>query len=85
MSDSHTHTITTTGKRLPTMLRNDLILHLSQHDNDTVTVDVNGVLVDVDTVTTDRGSIVIVLDPEDMQNALSSVAKAGTNTAAESH
>ena len=67
------------------MLRNDLILHLSQHDNDTVTVDVNGVLVDVDTVTTDRGSIVIVLDPEDMQNALSSVAKAGTNTAAESH
>jgi hypothetical protein len=65
------------------MLRNDLILHLSQHDNDTVTVDVNGVLVDVDTVTTDRGSIVIVLDPEDMQSVLRSVAASGTDTASE--
>jgi hypothetical protein len=48
------------------MLRNDLITMLSQHDNDHVTVDVGGILVDVDSVSTDRGSIVLKLDPEEL-------------------
>ena len=56
------------------MLRNDLITNLSQHDNDAVTVNVNGILIDVDTVTTARDSIVLVLDPEDLQSVLSKVA-----------
>ena len=56
------------------MLRNDLITNLSQHDNDTVTVNVNGILIDVDTVTNARDSIVLVLDPEDLRSVLSKVA-----------
>jgi hypothetical protein len=46
------------------MLRNDLITLLAQHDNDTVTVNVNGRLIDVQTVTTENGSIVIILDAD---------------------
>ena len=44
-----------------TMLRNDLITLLSQHDNDTVTVNVNGTLVDIAAVTNADGCIVIIL------------------------
>jgi hypothetical protein len=46
------------------MLRNDLITLLAQHDNDPVTVAVNGHAIDVENVTEHNGSIVIVLDPE---------------------
>jgi hypothetical protein len=57
------------------MLRNDLIIMLSEYNNDTVTVNVNGILIDVDSVTTDRDSIVLVLDPEDLQSVLAKVAE----------
>jgi hypothetical protein len=53
------------------MLRNDLIVKLSEKDNDSVAVTINGVLVDVESVATDRGCIVLVLDPDELQAALS--------------
>jgi len=53
------------------MLRNDLIVQLSHYDNDPVTADIGGVLVDVEAVTTARDSIVLVLQPEDLQSVLS--------------
>ena len=56
------------------MLRNDLITLLSQSDNNTVTADVNGILIDVDAVTVDRGSIVIVLNVEDLSETLWKIA-----------
>lgn len=56
------------------MLRNDLINLLGERDNDTVTVDIGGILVDVDSVATDRGNIVLVLDPEDLRGTLEQVA-----------
>jgi hypothetical protein len=56
------------------MLRNDLIVSLSEKDNDAVTVNVNGILIDVDSVSYDRESIVLVLDPEDLRSTLTQVA-----------
>lgn len=56
------------------MLRNDLISLLGEKDNDAVTVDVNGILIDVTAVRTGRGSIMLVLDPEDLHDVLSTVA-----------
>ena len=57
------------------MQRNDLINQLAtDKDNDSVTVDVNGVLIDVDAVTTSRGSIVVLLNPEDIGETLRKVA-----------
>lgn len=50
------------------MLRNDLINYLAQLDNDTVTVNVDGNLIDVDSVAYDRGNIVLILDPEGLQS-----------------
>jgi len=54
------------------MLRNDLVTYLGEQSNDTVTVDINGILIDVDSVTlaTDRGSIVLALDPDDLRSSL---------------
>ena len=52
------------------MLRNDLITLLGQYDNDPVTVDVHGHAVDVTNVREQRGSIVIVLDPEGARAAV---------------
>lgn len=52
------------------MLRNELIVLLSQHDNDAVTVNVDGVLIDVEAVTVDRGSIVLELDQEDVHSVV---------------
>ena len=46
------------------MLRNDLITHLSRHDNDPVAVNVNGVLIDVDAVATEQGHLILVLNPD---------------------
>ncbi|WIM97718.1 hypothetical protein ACTOB_001266 [Actinoplanes oblitus] len=43
---------------------------MSTFDNDTVTVDVNGILVDVTGATSDRGSIVVKLDPEELTSAI---------------
>ena len=56
------------------MLRNHLITLLSQSDNNTVTADVNGILIDVDAVTADRGAIVIVLNTEDLSETLREIA-----------
>ena len=56
------------------MLRNDLITLLGEQDNDPVTVDVGGILVDVAAVTADRGSVVIVCDPEDLRATLDQLA-----------
>ncbi|WP_161952674.1 hypothetical protein [Actinoplanes sp. TFC3] len=52
------------------MLRNDLITLLAQHDNDTVTVTVNGHAVDVDTVAVQDESITIVLDADGLRKAV---------------
>lgn len=52
------------------MLRNYLIALLAEKDNDTVTVNVSGILVDIDGVTVDRGCIVLDLNPEDVQNVV---------------
>jgi hypothetical protein len=65
------------------MLRNYLITNLSQHDNDTVTVSVNGILIDVDSVTSDRGGIVLILDPRDEQSVLRQVAENGNGETAD--
>lgn len=60
------------------MLRDDLINLLAQHDNDTVTVKVNGYLVDVVSVAMEKGSIAIVLDLEVLPKGLSDNAPAHT-------
>lgn len=52
------------------MLRNDLVNLLAERDNDTVTVDVNGLPVDIEAVTTAGGTIVLRLDPEGLGHAL---------------
>lgn len=52
------------------MLRNHLIALLAEKDNDTVTVNVGGILIDIDGVTDDRGCIVLNLDSDDVQNVL---------------
>jgi hypothetical protein len=52
------------------MLRNDLITLLSQYANDPVTVDVNGIFIDVEAVTSERGHVVLVLNPEDAHGTL---------------
>jgi hypothetical protein len=54
--------------------RNDLITHLSRTDNDTVLVDVNGVLIDVEDVKAERDSVVIVLNQEDLLETLAKIA-----------
>lgn len=56
------------------MLRNDLISLLAEKDNDTTTVSVNGILIDIEAVSTERGAIVLILDPEDLQCTLDQVA-----------
>jgi hypothetical protein len=56
------------------MLRNDLITQLSRQDNDPVSVDVNGILIDVERVTVARDDIVIVLNPEDLSDTLRKLA-----------
>lgn len=56
------------------MLRNDLINLLAERDNDAVTVDVGGILIDIDAVSYDRGNIVLVLDPEELQGTLEQTA-----------
>jgi hypothetical protein len=58
----------------PAMLRNDLITQLSRQDNDPVSVDVNGILIDVERVTVARDDIVIVLNPEDLFDTLQKLA-----------
>ncbi len=63
------------------MLRNALMVQLSEHDNDNVTVDVDGY--EVDTVTVQRssehGGIIIVLDPGELEKALGRVPRDRTN------
>ena len=54
------------------MLRNDLITLLAENDNNAVAVDVNGALVDVESVTAREGGMVFVLDPQDLEKALTS-------------
>jgi hypothetical protein len=52
------------------VLRNDLIIHLAQRDNDPVSVSLNGFLVDVDSVAYTRGQIALKLDPDEMRAVL---------------
>jgi hypothetical protein len=54
--------------------RNDLITHLSRTDNDSVVVDVNGVLIDVEGVKAERDSVVIVLNQDDLLETLAKIA-----------
>ena len=56
------------------MLRNDFITLLSRPDDDSVVVEVNGILIDVEAVTTDRGMVVVVLNHEDLSNTLTRIA-----------
>lgn len=56
------------------MLRNDLITKLSEQDNDAVMVNVNGYLIDVDSVASVRGRLALILDPEDLQATLTQLA-----------
>jgi hypothetical protein len=64
------------------MLRNDLITALAQHDNDTVTVDVGALQVDIASVTTSRGVVTIILDPEDIESALNQIVRKRTGQVA---
>jgi hypothetical protein len=43
-------------------------------ENDSVAVDVNGLLIDVEAVATDRGMVVFVLNQEDLYDLLTKVA-----------
>jgi hypothetical protein len=56
--------------------RNDLITQLSRTrtDNDSVVVDVNGILIDVEDVKAERDSVVIVLNQEDLLETLAKIA-----------
>jgi hypothetical protein len=56
------------------MLRNHLIALLAEKDNDTVTVDLSGVLIDIDAVTGDRDCIVLNLNREDVEEVLHRMA-----------
>lgn len=60
------------------MRRNDLITHLSRTDNDSVVVDVNGVLIDVEAVTIARGMVVIVLNQEELSDTLQRISDGRT-------
>jgi hypothetical protein len=56
------------------LLRNDLITHLSQFDNNAVAVKVDDILIDIVTITEERGCVVLVLEPEDLQGVLERLA-----------
>ena len=60
------------------MQREDLITRLSQMEGDSVAVDVHGVLIDVETVTTDRGTVVLVVNQEDLVDILTKIADGRT-------
>jgi hypothetical protein len=55
------------------MLRNDLVNWMSGHDNDTVAVSVNGFLIEVVSVTEERGQIVLGLDPDELAGTLTQI------------
>lgn len=61
------------------MLRNDLIVQMSRYDNDNMAVNVGGILIDVVAVHTDRGSVVLVLDPDCLNSVLNKIADEGQN------
>jgi len=54
--------------------RNDLIIHLSRTDNDSVVVNVNGVLIDVEGVRAERDSVVLVINQDDLLETLTKIA-----------
>jgi hypothetical protein len=54
--------------------RNDLIIHLSRTDNDSVVVNVNGVLIDVEGVKAERDSVVLVINQDDLLETLTKIA-----------
>lgn len=56
------------------MLRNDLITGLSEQNNDPVVVKIAGSLVDVASVIHDDGCVVLVLEPEELNDALATGA-----------
>jgi hypothetical protein len=57
-----------------TVQRNDLITHLSRTDNDSVVVNVNGVLIDVEGVRAERDSVVLVINQDDLLEILTKIA-----------
>ena len=67
------------------MLRNDLIILLSQKDNDTVTVDVNGALVDIAAVCDADGCIVILLGGEETSPSIDHEETSGPALAHSTH
>ena len=56
------------------VLRNDLITHLSRTDNDSVVVNLNGVLIDVEGVKAERDSVVLVINRDDLLETLTKIA-----------
>lgn len=56
------------------MQRNDLITLLGEKDNDTVTVSLNGFLIEVDSVSCAAGHIVLILDPVEAADTLRQIA-----------
>lgn len=59
------------------MLRNALIIGLSDHDNEPVVVKIAGLLVDVDAVTDEGECIALVLNPGELRKALDDSGAAG--------
>ena len=60
------------------MLRNDLVTWVSGHDNDPVVVSVQGFLIDVVSVSEERGQLVFGLDPEELAGTLKQIASGQT-------
>jgi hypothetical protein len=52
------------------MLRNELFNQLRRYDNDAVVVELNGIFVAVEDARPERECVVLVLDPDDLQDAL---------------
>ena len=52
------------------MLRNELFNKASQYDNDPVVVQIGGIFVGVEDVIRERECVVLVLDAEDLSDAL---------------
>ena len=52
------------------MLRNSLMTLLAEKDNDTVAVRIGELLIDVAAVANERGCIALILNPDDLQDAL---------------
>lgn len=59
------------------MLRNSLMTLLAEKDNNTVTVRIGELLIDVEAVADERECIALIVDPDDLQDALKKVSPSG--------